>query len=189
MIISGNEFIMLDSDYVCRSLMYPLCGDKNVFSEEAAFSFTNISDPNVYCLSVGSRRLLKSVEGAHEFGKKIVRFKNYAIEKSGAAKAKRYYLGFYDFYAEIVNGCVIESVIVRLRWKPENDMDEHFQVEVILNDSGISEKKFRRLMVTLRTLIVGNIHGPHRHVDTADILEEPTLGQIEIPDKLGRLWP
>ncbi len=44
-------------------------------------------------------------------------------------------------------------------------------------------------MVFLRSLIVGNLYGPHRLVEVGDIVEEPTLGEIEIPDKGACLWP
>ena len=97
--------------------------------------------------SVFSKYLSRTAEQVHKYGEDIATSGNERVKKSHAGdlpiNKKSYYLGFYELFCGPVQGVEMENYQIQIGWRPENDNDAHFQIEMSQNADGGSKSQRR----------------------------------------------
>ena len=153
---------MLPKDVFARSLEFPKNFPDDTLDPENFFQFMPFSKGSFdYALSVASRFQLANVSDVHEYGLAVVEAKNAreASEKGVDPDPRRKYVGFYEFFAECIIDISFDAYNCRIKWKPENNQDAHFQVELLWCGIGGDKvrKKDRR---AARTALFDGCFGP-----------------------------
>jgi hypothetical protein len=178
---------MFDGDLVCRSALFPKFLSNQVFATEALLNFTKIDDGRVYALSVGSRFLLRTDEGAHGYGCQAARLANKRfVEKNGRPPAplteKVHYLGFYDLACGHVRSLELDHYDLEINWRPEHDSDAHFQVEFHRRPSQASDRQRRQDRTAAIAVLADMLSGPKRHICDGDQDVAADLSEIVLPE-------
>jgi len=143
---------MLPRDIFARALEFPKDFPNDAFDPENYFQFSAMGKGSAdYALSVASRFQLGTVEAVHSYGLAVVEAKNarYTLDKGVEPDPRKKYVGFYDFFAECIESVTFKTYNVRMKWRPENGRDAHFQVELLWTgaDGKEARKKDRRRAV------------------------------------------
>ena len=143
---------MLPKDIFARALEFPKDFPDNALDPENYFQFSAMGKGSSdYALSIASRFQLRTPDAVHSYGEAVVEAKNarYILDKGVEPNPRKKYVGFYDFFAECIQRVVFQTYILRMKWRPENGQDAHFQVELLWTgaDGKEARKKDRRRAV------------------------------------------
>lgn len=150
------RFKMLDGDVLCRAVMFPRQWRQGVYSPEAALALGRISEGR-FAISVGSRYLLKDIEGAHKFGMGTADLANKGLEaREGrplSPEELQQYVGFYDIFVGAIRGISLEMHRIDILWSPEHNRQEHFEIQV--SELPSAKQRTRKDRSAERTRIIG----------------------------------
>ncbi|MER9140321.1 hypothetical protein NKI20_29415 [Mesorhizobium sp. M0830] len=177
---------MLCDDIICRSILYPKSFPNDVFDAETLVKLDEI-DGGSYAISVASRFLLGSDDAAHKYGCRAAVASNTRFASRNGRlpepdKEQVYYLGFYNLRAGAVQDVKLDCYLLGIKWKPENDEDAHFEIQLSAPGAGHSKKELKEDRKLARQLIALCLMGAHRHVCTIDESRSAALDAIQLPD-------
>ncbi|MFC5038047.1 hypothetical protein [Tianweitania sediminis] len=185
---------MQRDDVLCRAALFPRFIKDGVFDIETLMRFSTVEEDSHYAMSVGSKFLLRTSDGVHNYGCAAAQIANDNFrEKNGRdpepLNEAVHYLGFYElpFHSiKDVRGRLTNHHL-SVRWVPEHGQDAHFQVE-LWKTVPAGARQLRRDRVAARGFLSAYLTGfPERHVCNSDrsiasilnALELPTLPKIE----------
>lgn len=136
---------MLPRDVFARTLEFPKDFSGDTIDPESLFQFSAMKKGGAdYAMSVASRFQLCAVDMVHRYGLAVVEAKNarHRLEKGVDPDPRKKYVGFYDFFAECVDGFILKTYKPRIKWRPEVGQKAHFQLELIWD--GLGDKNLRK---------------------------------------------
>lgn len=165
---------MFPEDKFCRAVLYPRFVVGGAFADEALLNFTKMDDGTCYALSLASRFLLGTDEGAHRYGRHAAEVANARFaDRLGRAPSppteKVYYLGFYDLVCKDVHHLPMNHYSVSLKWRPENGIDEHFQIEFQQKNTGGTARERRSDRTAAIGILAKKMVGPQRAILDGDL--------------------
>lgn len=147
----------IEKERFCRSIPYPQLWEEGVLALEALFRLSRIGQDD-WAISVASRYLLKSLDGAHSYGRYVVSKKNEVTSKE-----RQTYIGFYDIFCTAVDEVQADHYAIDVRWRPEDGRKEHFQIEIISSGTGTRRERSSdrtRIIAGLAARVVGPFFDP-----------------------------
>lgn len=123
---------MLSNDVLCRAAVYPRFLNGDLFDIETLMAFSG-RGPNVRSLSLASFWLCRGEEGVHRYGRQVAIEGNRRRKENNSNywETSDQYLGYYSMRYGRVSSVGTREVCVRVYWKPENGVDEHFQLDAV----------------------------------------------------------
>ncbi|MEZ2329947.1 hypothetical protein AB6802_09500 [Mesorhizobium sp. RCC_202] len=177
---------MFPNDLLCRSILFPKSWPNDVFDIEALLRLDSV-DKNVHALSVASRYLLETVDGAHKYGCRAAVAGNKRLEEKNqrppAPVAEAiHYLGFYDMRYGAVTDISLNYYEIQIRWRFENGEDAHFQIELHPKSGDSTERQRKAERAAARALLATCLAGPYRHICACDEAFRQDLETIEMTE-------
>lgn len=147
---------MLDGDILCRAVLFPRQWTQGVYSSEAALALGSRNSEGKFCLSFGSKYLLRNTSGVHEFGISTADLANAGIEKRLNRplndSEKQQYVAFYDIFVGSIRQISLEMHNLDIRWKVEHGRQEHFEIQISEMPSAIQRPRKERQLERTRIL-------------------------------------
>ncbi|PJT21520.1 hypothetical protein CN884_14035 [Ochrobactrum sp. 30A/1000/2015] len=175
---------MQDRDLLCRAAVYPSCFSDGAFDEEMAMQLQPL-DParkdlsKGHAMSLASYFLCRDDEGVHRYGASLERLGNERKQKNSDQpldiEKASHYVGFYSGEYRGFSSIELEHHYIRIYWKPENGLDEHFQFEIIFRGAPGTPKAeikadVRIARQTLFGLVAGPVTRPTSTNDTDEVI-------------------
>lgn len=181
---------MFDQDLLCRAALYPKFAPAGVFDEAAFLSLHKIEDGLWYAMSLASRYLLRTEEGAHGYGRRSANVANAAYRALKGHDPdplvdKVYYLGFYDLPYWRLSTLPLECYRVEVRWLPEHGEDSHFQLELhrTNHETGkVADKRRRRDRTAALVILAMCLWGPRKYDPSLEDNYPDDLTSAILPD-------
>lgn len=156
---------MQRNDFICRVAIFPKFLNNDVFDDEQFLNFASGNEEKtVYVSSVVSKFIMKDEKSIHAFGQSVAGVANNRLkERLGneipAAKVN-HYLGFYDLRHCDVVAVQMSYYSVQVNWRPENDCEAHFQIEMWQNSRAGNKGEKRRDRTAATFQLAKSLVGP-----------------------------
>lgn len=173
---------MQRKDLLCRAAVYPSCFKNGAFDEEMAMQLHPL-DPERkelnkgHAMSLASYFLCGNDNGVHRYGVALERLGNERKQKKSDEPLKiedaSHYVGFYS--GEFCDFSSVKLVhhLIRIFWKPENGLDEHFQFEMTFQGAKDTPKSEIKADVrTARQELFKLVKGPVQRPPETDESDE-----------------
>ncbi|NKI61759.1 hypothetical protein HCG46_26025 [Labrenzia sp. PO1] len=165
---------MQKEDIICRAAVFPKFVNGDIFDIEQFFNFQSYdSKKNLYITSVVSKFIAGSEKKVHAYGESVAEASNMRLNEQfqgniPADKVCRY-VGYYDIrYCDAVS-VTMSYYSIRVKWRPENDCQAHFQIEMVQDHGETGNARQRRNDRTVAIYALSKLMmGPTRLPATAE---------------------
>ncbi|MEQ9241223.1 hypothetical protein [Roseovarius indicus] len=177
---------MLDYDVICRAAVFPRVLGNGVFDDEQFLNFASVGkEKRVYVTSVFSEHLSRNIANVHKFGEAVASAGNARLAERNdgvvPADKKNVYLGFYKIYYCNVVKVRIDHYALTVRWRPENDCEAHFQIEMWQTSTTANSGQRRRARTAAILEMAKSLFGPFRSDAAIDLPSEGS--DVTLPKK------
>lgn len=138
---------------------------EGVFDDEQFLNFASLdAGKTVYGTSVVSQFLIRTEQAVHEYGESVATAGNFRIRSQNAGELpeerQQFYLGFYTLkYCDVVS-VQMDHYNLLVKWRPENDCDAHFQIEMWQRQTTGTKGQRRRDRQAAVNRIASSLSGP-----------------------------
>ncbi|WP_460082194.1 hypothetical protein [Roseibium sp. LAB1] len=139
---------MQKDDLISRVAIFPKFVNENIFDFEQFFNFQSNDDRSMYISSVVSKFIMRCEDRIHEYGSSVAQSANRRlISQFGEhvpSEKVNYYVGYYDIrYCDAISPDLM-YYSMQIKWRPENDCDAHFQIEMVQKPNCLGSKREKR---------------------------------------------
>jgi hypothetical protein len=153
------------NDIICRVAVFPRMLREGVFDDEQFLNFSSIdAQKTVYVTSVVSQFIIRTEHAVHKYGEDVAAAGNQRVRSQNSGELPedkhQFYLGFYRLKYSGVIGVVMDHYDLYVKWRPENNCDAHFQIEMWQRSKAGNKGEKRRDRQAAVNSIAKSLNGP-----------------------------